>query len=283
MAIRVVLGLVDGGPASEAAAEASLRVADEFGAHLQLLHVRPDPESLVPMIAECMSGVKQDQMVEGFRTESLERAAGARRLYDALSARRAGVPADGKATLAFREEEGREDEVAAQLARLHDVTVLARMERQAGAPASVTLESVLLHSGRPVLVAPSEPVRSIGRKIVVAWNGKMQAARALAASLPFLARADTVTILTAVESHTAGRPGEVVRYLSWHGIRAEPVEVPAQSPGKVGHILLDHVAQSGADLLVMGAYGHSRLKEMILGGATREVLGHAPLPVLMAH
>jgi nucleotide-binding universal stress UspA family protein len=283
MAIRVVLGLVDGGPASEAAAEASLRVADEFGAHLQLLHVRPDPESLVPMIGEGMSGVMLDQMVEGFRTESLERAAGARRLYDALSARRAGVPADGKATLAFREEEGREDEVAAQLARLHDVTVLARMERQAGAPASVTLESVLLHSGRPVLVAPSEPVRSIGRKIVVAWNGKMQAARALAASLPFLARADTVTILTAVESHTAGRPGEVVRYLSWHGIRAEPVEVPAQSPGKVGHILLDHVAQSGADLLVMGAYGHSRLKEMILGGATREVLGHAPLPVLMAH
>jgi len=283
MAIRVVLGLVDGGPASEAAAEASLRVADEFGAHLQLLHVRPDPESLVPMIGEGMSGVMLDQMVEGFRTESLERAAGARRLYDALSARRAGVPADGKATLAFREEEGREDEVAAQLARLHDVTVLARMERQAGAPASVTLESVLLHSGRPVLVAPSEPVRSIGRKIVVAWNGKMQAARALAASLPFLARADTVTILTAVESHTAGRPGEVVRYLSWHGIRAEPVEVPAQSPGKVGHILLDYVAQSGADLLVMGAYGHSRLKEMILGGATREVLGHAPLPVLMAH
>jgi nucleotide-binding universal stress UspA family protein len=283
MAIRVVLGLVDGGPASEAAAEAALRVADGFGAHLQLLHVRPDPESLVPMIGEGMSGVMLDQMVEGFRAESLERAAGARRLYDGLSARRAGVPADGKATLAFREEEGREDEVAAKLARLHDLTVLARVERQAGAPASVTLESVLLHSGRPVLVAPSEPMRSIGRKIVVAWNGKMQAARALAAALPFLARAETVTILTAVESHTPGRPGEVVRYLSWHGVRAEPVEVPAQSPGKVGHILLDQVAQSGADLLVMGAYGHSRLKEMILGGATREVLAHAPLPVLMAH
>jgi nucleotide-binding universal stress UspA family protein len=283
MAIRVVLGLVDGGPASEAAAEAGLRVADRFEAHLQLLHVRPDPESLVPMIGEGMSGVMLDQMVEGFRTESLERAAGARRIYDALSARRAGVPGDGKATLAFREEEGREDEVAAKLARLHDLTVLARVERQAGAPAAVTLESVLLHSGRPVLVAPSEPVRGIGQKIVVAWNGKMQAARALAASLPFLARAETVTVVTVVESHTPGRPADVVRYLSWHGIRAEPVEVPAGGPGKVGQILLDHVTRSGADLLVMGAYGHSRLKEMILGGATREVLGHALLPVLMAH
>jgi nucleotide-binding universal stress UspA family protein len=283
MAIRVVLGLVDGGSASEAAAEAGLRVADRFEAHLQLLHVRPDPESLVPMIGEGMSGVMLDQMVEGFRTESLERAAGARRIYDALSARRAGVPGDGKATLAFREEEGREDEVAAKLARLHDLTVLAPVERQAGAPATVTLESVLLHSGRPVLVAPSEPVRGIGQKIVVAWNGKMQAARALAASLPFLARAETVTVVTVVESHTPGRPADVVRYLSWHGIRAEPVEVPAGGPGKVGQILLDHVTRSGADLLVMGAYGHSRLKEMILGGATREVLGHALLPVLMAH
>ena len=283
MAIRVVLGLIDGGESAEAAAAAALRIADAFDAHLQLLHVRPDPESLVPMIGEGMSGVMLDQMVEGFRTESLERAAAARRLYDALSARRAGVPADGKATLAFREEEGREDEVAARLARLHDLTVLARAERQAGAPGTVTLESVLLHSGRPVLVAPSGPIASIGRKIVVAWNGKMQAARALGASLPFLAKAEAVTVLTAIEPHTPGRPGDVVRYLSWHGIRAEAVEAPAQGPGKVGRILLDHVAQSGADLLVMGAYGHSRLKEMILGGATREVLGHAHLPVLMAH
>jgi nucleotide-binding universal stress UspA family protein len=261
MSIRVVLGLIDGGPVTEAAAGAAVAVADAFDAHLQLLHVRPDPESLVPMIGEGMSGVMLDQMVEGFRAESQERSAVARRLYDALTARRAGVPADGKATLAFREEEGREDEVAGRFARLHDLTVLARAEKQAGVPASVTLESLLLHSGRPVLVAPAQPVRSIGRKVVVAWNGKMQAARALAAGLPFLSRAEAVTVLTALEA----------------------AEIPAQSPGKVGQILLDHVAQSGADLLVMGAYGHSRLREMILGGATREVLDHVSLPVLMAH
>ena len=283
MAIRVVLGLIDGGPAAEAAAAAALAVADGFGAHLQLLHVRPDPESLVPMIGEGMSGVMLDQMVEGFRAESVERAAAARRIYEALSANRAGTPADGKATLAFREEEGREDEVAARVARLHDLTVVARSERQPAAPSSVTLESVLLHSGRPVLVAPGAPSPSVGRKVVVAWNGKMQAARALAASIPFLARAERVTVLTAIEAHTPGRPGEVVRYLSWHGIRADAVETPVHGTGKVGQALLDHVAAAGADLLVMGAYGHSRLKEMILGGATREVLSHAPLPVLMAH
>ncbi|MCI0431290.1 MAG: universal stress protein [Rhodospirillales bacterium] len=283
MAIRVVLGLIDGGPAAAAAARGALLIADSFGAHLQLLHVRPDPESLVPMIGEGMSGVMLDQMVEGFRAESQQRAAAARRLYDTLAAERSGAPAEGKATIAFREEEGREDEIAARVGRLHDLIVVARAERQAGAPATVTLESLLLHSGRPVLVAPGEPVHSIGRKIAVAWNGKEQAARALAAALPFLAKADAVTVLTAVESHTAGRPAEVVRYLAWHGVRADGVEVPAPSHGKVGQTLLEQAGQIGADLLVMGAYGHSRLKEMILGGATREVLGHAALPVLMAH
>lgn len=283
MAIRVVLGLIDGGPAAEAAARAALSAADSFGAHLQLLHVRPDPESLVPMIGEGMSGVMLDQMVDGFRVESQQRAAVARRLYETLTAERSGAPAAGKATIAFREEEGREDDVAARIGRLHDLIVLARSERQAGTPATVTLESVLLHSGRPVLAAPAEPVRSIGRNIVVAWNGKAQAAHALGAAIPFLAKADTVTVLTAVESHTPGRPAEVVRYLAWHGIRADGVEVPAASPGKVGQLLLERVGQAGADLLVMGAYGHSRLKEMILGGVTREVLGHAALPVLMAH
>jgi nucleotide-binding universal stress UspA family protein len=279
MSICVVLGLIDGGPAAEAAARAALAAAEPFGAHLQLLHVRPDPESLVPMIGEGMSGVMVDQMVEGFRAESVQRAAAARRIYDALAAERAG----GAVTLSFREEEGREDETAARLGRLHDLIVVARGDRQTGAPASVTLESVLLHSGRPVLVAPAEPVGGIARKVVVAWNGKAQSARALGASLPFLAKADSVTVLTAVESHTAGRPAEVVRYLSWHSVRAEALEVPASGPGKVGQILLEKVAEAGADLLVMGAYGHSRLREMILGGATREVLGHAALPVLMAH
>ena len=283
MSIRVVLGLIDGGPAAEAAARAALAAAERFGAHLQLLHVRPDPGK--PGADDRRRDVRRDGRPDGRRLSGRERRARAagppdRRCARRRTPRRVG---EGGVTLAFREEEGREDEVAARLGRLHDLIVLARAERQTGAPASVTLESVLLHSGRPVLVAPAEPVRGIGRKVVVAWNGKAQSARALGASLPYLAKAESVTVLTAVETHTAGRPSEVVRYLSWHAIRAEAAEVTASGPGKVGQVLLEKVGELGADLLVMGAYGHSRLREMILGGATREVLGHAVLPVLMAH
>src|SRR5215813_15288582 len=125
MSMRVVLAVIDGGPASETAVRAALAVSMPFGAHIQLLHVRPDPESLVPMIGEGMSGVMLDQMVEGFRVDSLARAAAARQLFEKLSAERAGSPGEGKATIAFREEEGREDEVTARLGRLHDLIVLA--------------------------------------------------------------------------------------------------------------------------------------------------------------
>jgi len=281
MTIRVVLGLIDGGPAAEAASRAALVVADSFGAHLQLLHVRPDPESLVPMIGEGMSGVMLDQMVEGFRADSVSRAAAARQLFERFSAEHS--PGEGRATITFREEEGREDEVTARLGRLHDLIVLAHAERQAGTTGAVTLESALLHSGRPVLVAPAQAPSTIGRKIVIAWNGKEQSARALGAAIPFLAKAEVVTVLTAVESYTAGRPGDVVRYLAWHGIRAEAVEAPASGPGKVGQILLERAEDVDADLLVMGAYGHSRLREMVMGGVTRTILRSMTLPVLLSH
>ena len=284
MTIRVVLALVDGGPGSESALRTALAVADPLGAHVQCLHVRPDPESLVPMIGEGMSGVMLDQMVEGFRTESQERAAAARRIFDQITAERSGAAAAGNAaTFAFREEEGREDETAARLGRVHDLTVLTRSDRHTGLPAVITLETALLQSGRPVLVAPAAPPQSIGRNILLAWNGKAQSARALASALPLLARAERVVILTVVESHTPGRPAEVVRYLTWHGIRAEGADVAASGAGKVGQTILQQAESGAVDLLVMGAYGHSRLKEMILGGATREVLGHAKLPLLMAH
>src|SRR5262249_58779145 len=117
MSMRVVLAVIDGGPASETAVRAALAVSMPFGAHIQILHVRPDPESLVPMIGEGMSGAMLDQMLEGFRSEMLERAASARRLYDALVAERAGVKptGEGAVTLSRREEEGPEGAAAARL------------------------------------------------------------------------------------------------------------------------------------------------------------------------
>jgi nucleotide-binding universal stress UspA family protein len=121
MAVRVVLGLIDGGPGTDGAASAALSVADSFDAYLHLLHVCPDPESLIPIIVEGMSGPLLHQIVERFRTGSSLRTTVARQLFEVLEARRNCLPGDGKATITFRQEVGREDEVAARLARLHGV------------------------------------------------------------------------------------------------------------------------------------------------------------------
>ena len=288
MTIRTILAVVDGGPASEATVRAALMAGSGFGAHVELLHVRGEPENMVPMIGEGMSGVMVEQMLEGLRKEAVERAQAARRLYDTICVgggwrASAGDPEATGASVSFRESSGREEEVAAKSGRLFDLLVLARPEGQTGSPSSVTLEGALLDSGRPVLVAPPKPADSIGKRILIAWNGKAQGARAVAAALPWLAKADAVTAATVVEAHTPGRPEDLVRYLAWHGIRANPDAVPVSAAGKVGAALIEACERASADLMVMGAYGHSRLREMILGGATREVLSGAPIPLLMAH
>lgn len=146
---------------------------------------------------------------------------------------------------------------------------------------AATIDAALFDTGRPVLVAPPAAPLQIGRKIAIAWNGSSQAARAVAFSLPFLERAEQVTILvgSGQDSHTPGTA--LAAYLERHGIRAavEGFDVA----GSVGKSVLERAGELGADLIVMGAYGHSRLREMILGGATREILASATLPVLMAH
>ena len=288
MTIRTILTVVDGGPGSDAAVRAALAAGGRFGAHVEMLHVRAEPENMVPMIGEGMSGVMVEQMLEGLRKDAVERAQAARRLYETICVgggwrASAGEPEATGASVSFRESTGREEEVAAKAGRLFDLIVLARPEGQTGSPSSVTLETALLDSGRPVLVASTKPADNIGKRILIAWNGKVQGARAVAAALPWLAKAEVVTVATVVEAHTPGRPEDLVRYLAWHGIRATPDAVPVSGAGKVGAALIEACGRAGADLLVMGAYGHSRLREMILGGATREVLAGAPIPLLMVH
>ncbi len=144
---------------------------------------------------------------------------------------------------------------------------------------------VLLNCGRPVLVVPrSGRFPTIGKRVLVAWNGSPEAAKAVTAALPLLRGAEQVTL--AVLGHSADRLGEspgadIALYLARHGVNVEVLRRP--EPEDPGRALLSLAADFNVDLLVMGAYGHSRFRELMLGGATRTVLATATLPVLMAH
>jgi nucleotide-binding universal stress UspA family protein len=141
----------------------------------------------------------------------------------------------------------------------------------------------LFESGRPVLIAPPSPPRSLGTNVLVAWNCSTEQARTMADAMPFLRRAERVTIVTVEGAAVAGPSAEqMARSLAMNGVAAEPITL---KPGKrtAGEVLLSKANELGCDLIVKGAYTQSRLRQMIFGGTTRHILANARLPVLMAH
>ena len=179
--------------------------------------------------------------------------------------------------------------LVAHHAMFTDLVVLAQpYGTGAAAAAEVVLESVLFDGRAPVLVLPKgDAARTpFGRNIVIGWDASAEAMAAVRCALPLLIAADRVNIVMIappVRGASQPEPGsQLCQMLVRHGVRAE-VLVLARTEPRVSDVLLRHLRDQGADLLVMGAYGHSRLREAILGGATRDMLEHAPVPVLLAH
>ena len=149
-------------------------------------------------------------------------------------------------------------------------------------------DTVALTCGRPVLVVPYIGARTTpGKHVIVAWNGSREAARAVNDALPILRGADKVDVMGANPEHgeleDADLPGaDLCLHLARHGVKAE-AETLVTSELEIGDLLLSRVADRGADLVVMGAYGHARWREVVLGGVTRQLLAQMTVPVLMSH
>jgi nucleotide-binding universal stress UspA family protein len=179
--------------------------------------------------------------------------------------------------------EAAEDMHIGSYGRTFDLIVLGRPGRAPQDPRMPPLEAALFDSGRPVLLVPPTAPKSIGRNILVAWNASTEQARTNAYALALLRAADQVTVLT-VEGGTEPGPSceEATRHLRRNGVKATALIVKPGSKGR-GEVILEQAAALGCDLLVKSAYTQSRLRQMIFGGATRHILSHANLPVLMAH
>jgi nucleotide-binding universal stress UspA family protein len=149
-------------------------------------------------------------------------------------------------------------------------------------------QSVLLAAGAPVLVVPyfTDSFNSLGQRVLIAWDGGREAARAVKDALPLLTRARdvcTLSIASKAEKEDVASPSiDLAAYLAHHGVRAEATRTFAGDLA-AGDTLLARMSDYGADLVVMGAYGHSRVRELVLGGVTRNMLSHMTAPVLMSH
>jgi nucleotide-binding universal stress UspA family protein len=198
-----------------------------------------------------------------------------------------GVPraADGPATFswAWPRTEATDDAALGSYGRVFDLLMLGRPGRDVENPRMPPLEAALFESGKPVLIVPKKAPTTIGRNILIAWNGSTEQAHTNAFAMPFLKLAEKVTVL-ASEGHTADGPGAepAALHLRRNGVNATALTVKT-GDRTTGEVILEHAASLGCDLLVKSAYTQSRLRQMIFGGATRHILAHASLPVLMAH
>ena len=292
MTIRRIMVPVSGRPEDAAALEMAARIAKLFGAHLDIIHSRRDPQDAIPFLGEGTSALLVEQIMTAAERDGTESAARAHRLFeewrqrhDLAVAAEPAASASASATTAWREFTAREEDTVIAQGRLTDLILLARPT--ATAPTRPLFETALLDSGRPVLMVPpaDHRISDAFATIAVAWNGSAEAARAVTASLPFLRKAKRVVILAIEEGSLetiAASAAELRAYLRWHGIDAVAITLDTKGAG-VGAGLLDEAGRLGADLLVMGAYTHSRMRQMIFGGVTSHVMSHAALPLLMAH
>ncbi len=288
MPYSTVLVSVDGLDGSACAVETAFGVAKRFSSHLTALHVRPDPKDTIPLLGEGMSVAMIEDMVRIAEDESHDRSHRAREKFDACVAEHgfnlSDQPGTETPSAAWHEERGREDDVAARFGRLSDLIVACRPGADADVSQTLTLNSALFDTGRPVLVVPQQADGgNIGRKVVISWNGSAQAARSIGMAMPLLKEADDVMVFTVGMGAAASDQAlDLANYLSWHNITCSTRALPGKR-SVVGADLLEEAAEFGADLLVMGAYTHSRMRQLILGGVTRHVLEQAPLPLFMAH
>ncbi|HYZ32633.1 MAG TPA: universal stress protein [Crenalkalicoccus sp.] len=290
MAYRRLLLPLTGTAAGEAALATALMVARIWNAHVHCLHVRVDARDVAPLAGEGLSGAMIEEMMAATERESGERANRVRSLFERFAETAGGVTLAMTAeaalksegpTISFESMAGREEDVVAQQSRLYDMAIVAHPEGGEDVSSSDALHAVLFDSGRPVLIAPREAPATIGTRVACAWNGSAESAAAVAAALPWLHRAQAIRVLFADEYQRRG-PGVdgIVSYLHWHGIRPE-TQLFKPMTKDVGAGLLGAARDFGADLLCMGAYSHSRLRQLILGGVTRHVLENSDMPVLM--
>jgi nucleotide-binding universal stress UspA family protein len=288
MTMKTILACVSSAESGRSALETAKRIALRFDSHVEALHVRADPRGLVPYTGEGMDGSMIEEIMEVTEREGGDRAVKTRQMFDDFCTSNGLTIAETPGavsgpTIAWREETGREDEIVALRGRLFDIVVVGRPMRDAALPSPITLEAALLDTGRPIVIAPPAAPAEVGRSVAIAWESSPEAARAFAVSLPLLAQADTVTLLAPepVEPPVI-QAEEAIARLAWNGISAN-VQKFSISNLEIGAAFLDQAQQAGADILIKGAYAHSRLRQMILGGRTRHIITNTEIPVLLAH
>lgn len=284
MGFKDILVTFAGATASEPGIGLTVELARTYGAHLVGLSVL-EPLDLSAYYApdSGFTSVELIQEIEEKHRDTVKAAAAKVEATFRAACSRAGISHE------WRLAEGNAAEVGVLHAHYADFAITSQIDPGKPLPGGWPRlpEQLALASGRPVLILPyAGRFETVGRRVLVAWSRTRESARAVNDALPILERASRVTVLSINprRGDDAGDlPGsDIALHLARHGVKAEAASTVAEDVD-VGNTLLSRAADLGVDLIVMGCYGHSRMRELILGGATREVLRHMTVPVMMSH
>lgn len=287
--IKTILVPTSGSGTDQRVFATALALGRTCAAHLHFLHVHLAPGTAalqVPHFEFCR-GAAISHTLESLRHQGDRLSANARRHFEELckvqEVENCGAPVAVEAvTASFTEESGEPVTCLLSHARHSDLIVLGRPRHRDHLPPSL-IETLLMESGRPIVIAPEAVSPDPIGTVVVGWKETQEAARALGAALPLLKKARRVVLLGVTESAASRWAFEhLAHQLAWHGVDAQ-VEIIAGEPQSETVLLPRVAAQIGTDLLVVGGFGHSPLREWIFGGVTRSLLEHAEFPVFMLH
>ena len=288
---KLVLLPLAGTAADRATQDAAVAVGTAFGAHLMALHVRRDARRDIAALASADMGMSigLDATLARMEEDADQREQTAEESWRDCCAK-AGVklaeqPGTDGATYEFLSEMGEAADWLAEHGRTADMVVVGRA-RESGMLDLDLMEAALMDTGKPVLIIPDKGPVILDGTLAIAWKNTREAAGAVAAALPFIRRAKRVIVFSVEESETSNSvdrsPMRLVRNLRWHNPNTRSQVLRHENRPAV-RVLLDALKREHCHLLVMGGYGHARLREAVFGGFTRAVLEDAPLPVLMAH
>ena len=272
MAIKDILVHV-GTSACQGCVDVAAAVAAGHGAHVMGVHVTTPPD--IPPYIEAQLGA---EVIDVQVRYAEKMAAEAQVIFEQ------GFGANSLST-EWRTLRGDQVEGIQTYGRYADLVIVGQMDPDESALALCknVAGRLALSLGRPVLAVPyAGSFGAVGKRVIVAWDGSRAAARAMGDALPLMQDADEVHVLGVNSEEGDGGCQDAVAHLAHHGIKAEAHNVQAHDM-EPGAMMLSHAADFGADMIVMGAYGHARWRELVMGGVTQHMLEHMTVPVLMSH
>jgi len=281
MSIKSILLPLSGTESDMVTARLAVMVARIFGAQIDSVYARGVSVLGDSFMLAGMDETAYHDVLEAAKDRAEQKEIEVRRNFEKILAL-VKEEIDEGVTALLEVVDGSEADAIIERGGVYDLLVVARPQGGAKSSSQEIAETSLFHTGRPVLLAPAEVPTTIGRKILIAWNKSPQAGRAVASTMPFLQQAEAIRIFHVDTGAKRGpAPGRLRQYLSLYGINAE-LEQVGPDYRSVGEQVLDAGREFGADLVIMGAYSQSRLRERLLGGVTRLMFTEAELPILMA-